>query len=365
MGSFIQIYRGDNGYFLPCVKVRILFFCLTIGLCHHSPTKRNTLPMKNDIFIGIDLGGTNVRAGAVTADGELLACQDTPIEAHLGPQIGVEKIAGLITRVAEQVGGRVQAIGIGSTGPIDRDLGAIQNPYTLPTWENVDIVRLLRERFHVPATIENDADAAALGESWMGAGRGLQRLLLVTVGTGVGTAFILNGMIYRGAGGVHCEGGHMILDPSGPECYCGAKGCWESLASGTAIGAYAREQASAQTTLMTELTGGDLQRIDAAIVAEASRRGDPLAGAIISRVADYFGLGLVNLIVLFMPDCIVLTGGVLQSFDLMEARILEVIRRHNLMVPADKVTLRPAQLGQQAGVIGAARAGILLLESLS
>lgn len=315
--------------------------------------------MKEKILIGIDLGGTNVRVGAVTTAGELVASQECPIEARQGPQAGMEKLAGLITRVTDEAGGWLQTIGIGSTGPVDRDLGAIQNPYTLPTWENVNIVGLLRERFHVPVTIENDADAAALGESWMGAGRGLPRLCMVTVGTGVGTAFIYDGRIYRGVGGAHCEGGHMILDPSGPECYCGAKGCWESLASGTAIGAYAREQAASHPTLMTELAGGDLERIDAATVAQAARRGDPLAIEIVDRAADYIALGLVNLIVLFLPDGIVLTGGVMRSFDLMEARIRSVISRHNIMSPVDKVALRLADLGQRAGMIGAARAAML------
>ena len=318
--------------------------------------------MKENILVGIDLGGTNVRVGAVTTAGELVASQECPIEARQGPQPGMEKIAGLITRVTTEAGGRLQAIGIGSTGPVDRDLGAIQNPYTLPTWENVNIVGSLRERFHVPVTIENDADAAALGESWMGAGRGLPRLCMVTVGTGVGTAFIYNRRIYRGVGGAHCEGGHLILDPSGPECYCGAKGCWESLASGTALGAYAREQAASKPSLMIELAGGDLARIDAAIIAQAARRGDPLAVEIVDRTADYIALGLVNLIVLFLPDGIILTGGVMRSFDLMEAHIRSVIGRHNIISPVDKVVLKLADLGQQAGMIGAARAAMLVSE---
>lgn len=318
--------------------------------------------MKEKILVGIDLGGTNVRVGAVTMAGELVASQECPIEARQGPQAGMEKIAGLIAHVTDEAGGRLQAIGIGSTGPVDRDLGAIQNPYTLPTWENVNIVDLLRGRFHVPVTIENDADAAALGESWIGAGRGLPRLCMVTIGTGVGTAFIFNGSIYRGVGGAHCEGGHMLLDPSGPACYCGAKGCWESLASGTAIGAHAREQASSHPTLMTDLVEGDLERIDAATVAEAARRGDPLAVGIVDQAAGYIALGLVNLIVLFLPDGIVLTGGVMRSFDLMEARIRSVIARHDTLSPVDKVALRLARLGQQAGTIGAARSAMLISE---
>jgi glucokinase len=134
------------------------------------------------------------------------------------------------------------------------------------------------------------------------------------------------------------------------------------LASGTAIGAYAREQASSHPTLMTDLAEGDLERIDAATVAEAARRGDPLAVGIVDQAAGYIALGLVNLIVLFLPDGIVLTGGVMRSFDLMEARIRSVIARHDTLSPVDKVALRLARLGQQAGTIGAARSAMLISE---
>jgi glucokinase len=356
MGSFIQIRQGKKDTFSSPGKRWWMIFVLQLN---STKSSRWRSQMEDKILVGIDLGGTNVRVGAVTMAGELVVSQECPIEARQGPQAGMEKIAGLIARVTDETGGRLQAIGIGSTGPVDRDLGAIQNPYTLPTWENVSIVDLMHERFRVPVTIENDADAAALGESWMGAGRGLPRLCLVTIGTGVGTAFIEEGRIYRGVGGAHCEGGHMVLDPSGPECYCGAKGCWESLASGTAIAAYARGQASSRPTLMTDLAGGDPERIDAAMVAEAARRGDPLAAGIVDRAAEHIALGLVNLIVLFLPDVIVLTGGVVRSYDLMEARIHSVIARHNILSPVDKVTLRLADLGQQAGIIGAARAAML------
>ena len=321
-----------------------------------------TASTKDRIFIGIDLGGTNVRVGTVTPTGEVTTWVEEPIEASQGPEAGVEKIAGLIERVTDEAGGWLQAIGIGSTGPVDRSLGSIQNPYTLPTWENVNIVSMLQDRFGVPVTIENDADAAALGESWVGAGRGLPRLCMVTIGTGVGTAFIQDGKIYRGVGGAHCEGGHMILDPSGPECYCGARGCWESLASGPALGVYAREQAALHPTLMTALAGGDFEKIHAAVVADAARRGDSLAVEVIDRAANYIALGLVNLITLFLPDCIVLTGGVMRSFDLMEARIRSVIARHNIMSPVEKVTLRLAALGQQAGMIGAAQAAMQMMD---
>ncbi len=319
--------------------------------------------MTGDLLIGIDLGGTNVRAGAVTRDGRLLAARETPIEARRGPQAGLEKIAGLAASVAQETGGRPLAIGIGATGPVDPRLGTIHNPFTLPTWEDVDIVSPLRQRFGIPVVLENDADAAALGESWQGAGQGQARLLMVTVGTGVGTAFILNGEIYRGIEGFHGEGGHILLDPSGPECYCGGRGCLESLAAGPAIARQARDLAARQPTLLLDLAGGDPQKIDARLVANAARQGDALALQVLDRAATYLGQGLVTMILLTLPDCIVLTGGVMRSFDLLEARLRAVLHQHNVLAPTDRVQLSLARLGQQAGMVGAARAALQHLET--
>ena len=157
--------------------------------------------LKPGVLIGIDLGGTNVRAGAVTSDGQLLAWKDAPIEAARGPKSGLQTITRLVDEVISLVNHPVLALGVGSTGPLDRQRGCIQNPYTLPGWEDVDIISPLRGRFGVPVSLENDADAAALGESWAGAGRGVKRMFMVTIGTGVGTSLILDGQIYRGLDG--------------------------------------------------------------------------------------------------------------------------------------------------------------------
>lgn len=315
--------------------------------------------MSQPAYIGIDLGGTNVRAGAVTLGGQIKKWRDVPIEASQGPEAGLKRIVALIEQVSSEADIRPEAIGIGSTGPIDRQRGAIQNPYTLPTWEDVDIASPLRRHFGVPVSLENDADAAALGESWMGAGRGLARLLMVTVGTGIGSGFILEGRIYRGTGGAHPEGGHILVDPSGPLCYCGAKGCWESLASGTAIGVYARELAAQEPSMLLQRAGNDSSKIDAALVAGAAHEGDRLALQIVQRTATYLGLGLVNLLHIFLPDCVIFTGGVMRSYELYEARLREIIKQHAVMSPLDQIPLRMAQLGQQAGIYGAARAAML------
>lgn len=321
--------------------------------------------MTGGIYIGVDLGGTNVRAGAITPAGVLLASQTAPIDALAGPEAGLGKIAGLIEAVSAAATGRpLLGIGIGSTGPLDLERGAIQNPYTLPGWEDVSIVAPLQERFGVPVALENDADAAALGEAWMGAGGGAQRLMMVTIGTGVGTGLVIDGRIYRGVGNAHPEGGHILLLPGGPECYCGARGCWESLVAGPSIARTACEHPRLKSSALYTLCEGDLERIDAALVFAAARQGDPLANELVDQTATFIGLGLVTIMMLTLPDCIILTGGVLRSYDLMEGRIQAVIARHNVIIPAGQVRLRLAALGQQAGMFGAARAAQLLAGSI-
>lgn len=312
-------------------------------------------------FIGIDLGGTNVRAGAVSPAGQLLFWQDALINARRGPASGLDTITRLVGEVASRVGGKLLAAGIGSTGPLDRQRGYIQNPYTLPGWENVDIVSPLQARLGVPIALENDADAAALGEAWVGAGRGVRRMALVAIGTGVGTALILDGQIYRGLGDEHPEGGHIIIDPSGPACYCGAQGCWESLVAGPAIAGFARQAPDLHASAIYAACQGDPDKIEARLVFEAARQGDALGQRLVEQTANYIALGLVSIMMLTLPDCIVLTGGVLRSFDLLEARLRVVIARHSVIIPARRVKLQLATLGQQAGVLGAARAAQILL----
>ncbi len=316
---------------------------------------------ENGILIGIDLGGTNVRAGAVTWDGQLLYWQDIPIEASLGPGSGLQRILHLVDGILDNVAQPAAALGIGSTGPIDRQRGCIQNPYTLPGWEDVDIVGPLRERYRVPVAFENDADAAALGESWVGAGRGMSRMAMVTIGTGVGTGLILNGEIYRGLGGEHPEGGHIILDPSGPECYCGAHGCWESLVAGPAIACFARESEGMKSSPFLQTLPGGPEGIDAAAIFAGARQGDAFCKTLVSRTADYITLGLVSMVMLLLPDCIVLTGGLMRSYDLLEEKILTRLARYDIIVPARHVRIQLSKLGQQAGLYGAAHAAQMLL----
>lgn len=308
--------------------------------------------MSRDIAIGMDLGGTLVRVGAFDLDGHILFQHEASI-ASIGPEDGLRLIERSIRLTLDSVNSpSLLGIGIGSTGPVDPIRGTINNPYTLAGWTNVPIVERLNREFNVPVRLENDADAAALGEYWRGAGQGAKRLYAVTVGTGVGTSFILDGKIYRGADGSHPEGGHQMIDPNGPECYCGYRGCWESLISGPAISKNVRSALSGDPDF--DLALGDPNRFDARLVAEAARAGDATALAVMQKSACDFSIGIINVISLFVPDVIVLSGGVMRSADLFLPTLNEMLRTPNPMVPFDRVRIVPAELGYHAGLYGSA-----------
>ena len=316
--------------------------------------------------------------------------QQTEIKARRGPEAGLQRIIRLIEQALHEASSlpdatplRLLGIGVGSTGPTDVRRGVLVNPLTLPGWLEVPVVARLTGHFGVPACLENDADAAALGEYWAGAAApgaaagspdapAVRCLYAITVGTGIGTACILDGQVYRGANGFHPEGGHQIVDPSGPQCYCGGKGCWESLSSGTAIGRAAREAllaagAAAEQgkpgALLLALAGGEIERVDSGLVAEAARQGDPLALQVIERAAEAFATGVFNILMLFQPEMIVLSGGVMRSLELFMPAIERVIQAADAYIPAREVRILPAHLGYYAGIYGAAYA-ILKTNSL-
>jgi glucokinase len=308
----------------------------------------------DNVIVGIDLGGTTVRAGAFGSDGSLLVVRETLIEAPRGPEFGLRKIQGLVQQVLAESGSKsLIGIGIGATGPVDTVRGTINNPFTLPTWENVPIIEWMQKAFSEPVTLENDADAAALGEYWQGAGRDAERLYAVTVGTGIGTALIVNGQIYRGLDGSHPEGGHMILDPSGPLCYCKQHGCWESLCAGPAIERQARE-ANLTGSHLLDMTDGDREKIYARMVFDAARMGDRVALGIVERVSKYFTQGMLNIAILFTPDAIVLGGGVMRNADFFLPDLQRTLQAYTEMVPAHRIHITPARLGEYAGLYGSA-----------
>lgn len=288
--------------------------------------------------IGIDLGGTRMRVAEVDPDGHELSFHVEQVD-HERAQ-GEATFAQLLKAIERANQGRdPTAIGLAVTGPLNMAAGAIDNPFTLPPELNGPVVDAVRARFGCPTVLINDADAAALGEWWRGAGRGSEVEVCVTVGTGIGVGVVRDGCAQVGANLVHAEAGHHVIDPGGPECYCGARGCWEQLCAGPAI---ARAMGDGWT---------------AERVAESAHGGDRKAQAVMERAGESLGLGLVNVIAFHAPDTIVLTGSVMKSADLLVPPARSVLERAHYL-HAERTQIKVGELGDHAGVLGAARAAL-------
>ncbi len=249
---------------------------------------------------------------------------------------------GGLADLAREAGVTLEGIGVGLTGRVDHRTGLLTENEFFTDWGRRDLAGDLAKSLGVTVAMENDADAAALAEARWGAGQGYPIFIYVTVSTGIGGGIVLNGRLYRGATGWHPEIGHQVVGP--PEtalCYCGARGCWEQMASGPALAAwYAANGGAALST---------------AEICALAGKGDPLAQAAVDRTADWLGLGLGNLINLYAPDCIALGGGVMRSWPLFEPRVRAIIARHcSFLTPPGLTTILPARLGSDAPLAGAA-----------
>jgi len=292
---------------------------------------------------GVDIGGTKIAAGMVDSDGRILASRECPTQANAGLQAGLDSIVQMLRETASQAGGQMEGIGIGCTGPVHPQLGSLGKIEFLPGWEGANLVQELSRVFGVQAAIENDADAAALGEWAWGVGGGAHSFILVTVGTGIGAGLVIEGQLYRGVNGSHPEMGHHVIDPQGPACFCGASGCWESLASGPAMERWA--QARHPQGML----------ISARQLCAAASKGDGPAREAVKRTARYLAIGLANLVTIFSPEMIALGGGLLQSYALFWPEIEKTVHSNCGLVPNQQVKIVRTALGAQAGLVGAAR----------
>lgn len=295
----------------------------------------------------VDIGGTKIAVGVVDDNGRVMARQQCATEADLGYSHALANIHRMLDATAHTANAQITGIGIGSTGPVDPLTGEFGDVNFFPNWKGENPVKDLAEIFHVKVAMENDADAAALGEAGWGAGKNKTRLIYVTVGTGIGTGFIVDGQLYRGVDSFHPEIGHHLIDPSGPACVCGFHGCWESLAAGPAMTAWLEKEAPANYPYR-----GDLS---AKRICELAVAGDDWARRAVDREIRYLGLGLANLVTMFTPDAIVLGGSVMNSASLFLDGIRKVISQSCRLVPFEKTELTLASLGEDANLIGAAR----------
>jgi glucokinase len=293
----------------------------------------------------VDIGGTKIAAGIVDDAGKVLAKLETPTEATRAYPDGLRRMVRMLREAAQKANTELSGIGIGSTGWVYPFTGEFGDVDFLPKWKGCNPVNDLAREFGVSVALENDGDAAALGEAAWGAGRGKSRLIYVTVGTGIGGGIILDGQLYRGVDSAHPEVGHHVIDASGPQCTCGFRGCWEALATGPAMAAWFNGKARGRT--------GHVEPRTAKEVFQLAEQGDKLAREAVAREAHYLGLGLANLINFFVPEMIVLGGSIMKSMRLEEIR--KVIAQGCRFVPFKQTELALASLGEDANLIGAAQ----------
>lgn len=329
--------------------------------------------MEPRVILALDFGGTKHTAGVL----EVRALWNYSPSAQPGEEITPGVTGELWTAVRREfappgssaqtdlrlmfdmasdllAGSRPAAIGVSFGGPVDSQQGVVRLSHHVPGWENIPLASLLWEEFGAPARVDNDANAAALGEYRFGAGRGYSSLLYITVSTGVGSGWILDGEPWRGHGGMAGEIGHTVVDPSGLLCLCGKHGCVERFASGPYMAADARELLARhpeQGALLRALAGGDLEKIDARMLSQAAEQGDELAWSVLERGARALGTGIGNAANLVNPQRFILGGGVTKSGP----RWWETVRAaaRSTALPEVEVDIVPARLGDHAPLWGA------------
>ena len=320
------------------------------------------MPARTKYLVGVDLGGTNIVAGALAEDGsDVLALRSEPTRADQGADAVVDRIVRIIDTVIAETGAQTGAkrddvigIGVGAPGPLDRERGIVVTTPNLG-WTNFPLRDVIAERTRLPVRIDNDANCATLGEWWLGAARGANNVIGMTIGTGIGGGIILGGRLYHGSSDVAGEIGHATIDITGRRCKCGNYGCLEAYASGPSIADRAREAISGDDALLVRMVGGDLSRITAATVYEAAQNGDDTALDVVRETSRFLGAGIANLLNIFNPDVVVICGGVTQAGETLFAPLRREVRKRAFKPAVDACEIVPGTL-VAAGVVGAVAA---------
>lgn len=316
--------------------------------------------MRNSFTLGVDIGGTKVAAGLVSAQGDIVFQTRVPMVATASAAAGFGAVQNAIEAVLASRAysrGSLAGIGICSPGPLDPRAGVVLNPPNLPCWRNFPLAEKVRRAFNLPACVDNDANAAALAEAIWGAGVGYNIVFYATLGTGIGTGIIFDQRIYHGRTGSAAEGGHITIDYRGPQCHCGKRGCIEVLCSGPAIAKRAQEclaQSSSNNSKLLALVGGKAEQIRAETVGEAYRQDDSLARSVLEETADLLAIWLGNVIDLIEPEVMIFGGGVSELMSGFFMRIREHIPKWSILPHSAEIPLVRAKYGADAGIAGAA-----------
>lgn len=307
-----------------------------------------------ELIAGIDIGGTKIAVALANNEGLMQSYFRFPTTIELGAHRILDNTIKEIERLIREADGRLTAIGVGCGGPMNRKRGVILSPMNLPGWDEFPIVELLEKHFDVPVVLDNDANAAALGELEYGAGQGFRNLVYVTISTGIGGGIIINGEVVHGVGDGTGEIGHITVQPDGVLCGCGSRGCLEALCSGTNIARRARERLSegresSMMNVMRESGGG----VTAKTVAEAALKGDALASEIWVETINFLAIGINNIIVTLAPEAVILGGGVSTVGEQLFAPLRRQLAERVRILPIEGVQVLQAALGGDSGIYGA------------
>lgn len=315
---------------------------------------------KEPVVIAVDLGGTNLRWALVDRQGRILGRWERTTagmpdqEALLISTLASE----LLTAAKEALlqGAEVKAVGLGIPGRILPEAGLVAFSPNIPHLNNCPLGPKLKQLLPWPVVMENDANLFALGENWLGAGAGYDQMLGITLGTGVGGGLILNGRLWSGTAGTAGEIGHITIEPEGYKCNCGNKGCLETMASGAWAVTWVKEQLARKTpSWLVELWEKDPDAIDGETLVVAAKMSDPLALKAFERVGKALGIAIADVVHLLGIDRIVIGGRFALAWDLFHLHMKEEMHRRLTLFPPEKVSVAPAKLGDDAGLMGAAR----------
>lgn len=310
-------------------------------------------------YVGIDLGGTNIKLGIVDQEGNLLAETEKPTNSEEGAQSTIQRLCMHVREIVKDTTlswDQIQGIGLGLPGFLDLKEGLVIHLTNLH-WDHVPIREWIEQELNKPVRINNDGNVAALGESWTGAGKGVDDLVCVTLGTGVGGGIIANGQLISGARGFAAEIGHILIESNGHKCNCGNRGCLETIASATGITKRIEEAiAAGESTQLSRVTSLMPHHVFA-----AAREGDTLAKRVLERAIDSLAIAFAQLSVILNPQLFVVGGGIAQAGDDLFLPLREAYTRHAQKIAAEQVRIIPAALGNRAGILGAA--GLFALDS--
>lgn len=310
-------------------------------------------PCAGPYYLGIDIGGTNIRLGIVDGKGKVLIRYRIPTLKEQGKNKVITRLLRAIEFIIKKSACPVKGIGIGCPGPLDNRKGIVLSPPNLPDWKGVHLKKIVERRFRLPVAVENDANLIGLGENWRGAGKNVSSMVLLTLGTGIGSALILGKRLWSGSRGFASEFGHVSIDLNGPRCGCGNRGCIEVYASATAV--VRRMKQSLRRGQVSKAFKSTKDNITASAIYLAAKKGDRLSRRIVDETGLYLGAAVANIVNALNPEMIVISGGMAKAGKPLLDKIKEVVRDRALKESARGLKIVAGRLGEDAGIIGAVK----------